>query len=174
MNVTLGDFQPFNTWYLELDGEKWEDGSPKHLIDRTTGQKYWNESEEVVRFKCVLLTVGTLFVHAIAGIINIAYRTLKLFSLYHFWESKEGEKSYDFKARLEEAGIDLLRIFSEPLAILGLELAAIYGIYRPYDGRKLYASIERAQYNHYVLAPCFQPDPKKHFLGGDPNKKNAF
>lgn len=67
-----------------------------------------------------------------------------------------------------------MRILVTPLSIIGLELAAIYGLFRPYDGRKLYASLEREIYGDFVLAPCFQPDPQYHALGGDINQKNAF
>ena len=67
-----------------------------------------------------------------------------------------------------------MRIIATPVSILGLELAAIYGIFQPYDGRKLYASFERATYGNFILAPCFQPDPKYHALGGDINEKDAF
>jgi hypothetical protein len=47
-------------------------------------------------------------------------------------------------------------------------------VFAPYDDRKLYASIERAQYGHFILAPCFQPDPKSHAFGGDPKKEAVF
>lgn len=179
MSVTLKDFYPINKWKPDLEGEKWNccsehKGQARHLIDQTTGRKYLNQSKGVVRFKCFLLTLGTPFVHPIAGILNVAYRALKLISLSHFWIPKKEEKSYGFKARVQDAGKDLLRIVAQPLAIVGLELAAIYGLIRPYDGRKLYASIERAQYGNFILAPCFQPDAEQHLLGGDPNKKNAF
>ena len=52
----------------------------------------------------------------------------------------------------------------------------------PYDGRKLYGSFERLAYSggyqfiddgfseknphNYLLAPCFQPEPKCHLGGG--------
>jgi len=84
------------------------------------------------------------------------------------------KKPYSFNASLKEAGKDLLRIFTTPIAYVGLELAAIYGRFRPYDGRKLYATIERAQYGHFILAPCFQPQATRHLFGGDINNKNAF
>ncbi|MBS4171388.1 hypothetical protein NEOC95_002136 [Neochlamydia sp. AcF95] len=61
-----------------------------------------------------------------------------------------------------------------PVALVGLELAAIYGIFTPYNGRKLYASIERAQYGKFTLAPCFQPGPTCHASGGNPQKRDAF
>jgi hypothetical protein len=69
----------------------------------------------------------------------VAYRILKLVTLSHFWMPQEG--TYSFKARLKDAGIDLLRIVATPVALVGLELAAIYGTFNPYDGRKLYARL---------------------------------
>lgn len=173
-SVTLRDFQPINTWQPDLDGLKWRDGDPQHLIDMSTGRKYWNESKDCVRSKCFLLTLGTPIVHSGASLVNIAFRILKLVSFSHFWIVKEGEKSYSFKERLKDAGQDLLRIITAPIAFVGLELAAIYGMISPYNGRKLYASIERAQYGNFILAPCFQPDPRYHALGGDPQQRNAF
>lgn len=175
MSITLGDFRLINHWEIDVKGEKWlRNDEPKYLIDQTTQRRYWNESENTVRFKCFLLTVGTPFVHSVASIVNVAYRVFKLITLSHFWLDKEGEKKYDFKARMADAGADLLRIVATPFAFLGLELAAIYGLASPYDGRKLYATIERAMYGGFILAPCFQPEPESHFFGGDPNKKDSF
>lgn len=159
-DVILKDFCPWNTWREELYG----------VIDETTNRRYLNDSRSVVSLKCFMLTVGTPVVHLIAGVINIAYRILRILIGYHFW--KEGELS--FTARLAEAGVDLLRIVLAPLAFVGLELSAIYGIFNPYDGRKLYASFERAQYDKFILAPCFQPDPTQHLFGGDIKRPNQF
>ena len=174
MNVTLRDFQPINNWKPDLDGPKYYDGTAQHLIDQTTGRKYLNESKEVVGFKCFLLTLGTPVIHLIASVATVAYRIAKLVTLSHFWMPKEDEKSYNFEDRLKGAGMDLLRIATQPIALVGLELAAAYGLIRPYDGRKLYASIERAQYGNFILAPCFQPDAEEHLLGGDINERDAF
>ncbi|NGX42301.1 MAG: hypothetical protein K940chlam7_00579 [Chlamydiae bacterium] len=172
LSVTLKDFQPYNSWKVEGNGKKYEGGKPANLIDETTGRKYGNESKGCVRFKCALLTLGTPLVHAIAAPLNVAYRILKLISFFHFWKPQEG--NYSFKARALDAAADLLRVVGTPIALLGLELSAVFGIFTPYDGRKLYASFERAFYNHFILAPCFQPDPKTHLLGGDPNKPDQF
>ena len=175
MSVTPSDFQPINSWKPDINGPKWRGSKePMYLIDETTDRRYWNESEGCVGFKCFLLTFGTPFVHPFSLIVNMAYRILKLVTFSHFWVDKEGETKYDFKARLADAGKDLLKIVVTPLSLVGLELAAIYGIFSPYDGRKLYASIERATYGGCILAPCFQPDPKYHALGGDPTQQNAF
>jgi len=41
----------------------------------------------------------------------------------------------------------LLRIVTTPIAFVDLELAAIYGIFTPYNSRKLYARIEKINMN---------------------------
>ena len=179
MGVTLKDFQPVNHWKIDEKGEQyrfglWDRPISKHIIDQTTNRKYLNEAENIVGFKCFLLTLGTPFVHPIALIINVAYRILKIATLSHFWVEKKGETKYKFEARLVDATQDLLRIIATPAALVGLELAAIYGLFRPYDGRKLYASIERAVYGNFILAPCFQPMANYHAFGGDIDKRNAF
>lgn len=84
------------------------------------------------------------------------------------------EKEYNLKGRIISAGGDLLRIVATPISLIGLELSAIYGIFNPFDGRKLYASFERATYGKHILAPCFQPDPEKHLFGGDMSQKDAW
>lgn len=175
MNVVPKDFQPMNTWIVDHEGSVWSDTKePAYLIDESTGRQYWNESKKTVRIKSLLLTFGTPFVHGFASVWNIARRIINLVTFYHFWTPKEGQKSYNFIKRLKDAGDDLLKIATQPLALIGLELAAIYGIFNPYDGRKLYATIERAQYGTFLLAPCFQPNPKQHAFGGDPTKQNAY
>jgi hypothetical protein len=152
--VTIKDFQPVNTWESEP-------GTP-YLLDMTTGNRYWNEPKGVVGTKAFLLALGTPIVHAIALTIQVFASALKLITLWHFW-GHTGEKE-TLKEKLLHAGADFLKIAAAPLALAGLELSAIYGIFRPYDGRKLYASFERAEYGHYVLAPCFQPNPERHLL----------
>jgi hypothetical protein len=169
--TSLKDFNPFNKWKVDPYGSDYQDGQPMYIIDQTTGKRYFNETKGCVRTKCSLLTLGTPFVHSIAAILNLAYRILRLITFYHF--SKD-DKKYTFKTRLIDAGKDFLRIVATPFSIIGLELSAIYGIFRPYDGRKLYASFERAEYGNFILAPCFQPDPRYHALGGNVYKRNDW
>lgn len=162
MSVTLNDFKLINNWEPDIHGPSWVNYDseapdiPAFLIDQSTGRKYWNESLIVVSFKCLLLTLGTPIIHTIAAVISVVYRIFKILILP------------------EDAGEQALKLLATPFAVIGLELAAIYGIFNPYDGRKLYASIERALYSRHLLAPCFQPDPQFHFFGGDPNQRDAF
>lgn len=174
MTITLKDFQPFNNGWKEDSSKNFYNGSSLYIIDEPTGRKYLNESTTCVQIKCGLLIIGTPFLHIIPVIANIAYRTLKIVSLSHFYTKKEQELEYNFKARCIDAGSDLARLIATPFSIPALELAAIYGLFRPYDGRKLYASTERAIYGEAISAPCFQPTPTYHLLGGDIKTQNAY
>jgi hypothetical protein len=103
---------------------------------------------------------------------NVGYRAIKMVA--NFFVQRDGETKYNFRARFIDSAKDLLAVVTAPISLVALEIAALYGCIRPYDGRKLYATLERAVYGDSVLAPCFQPSPTSHALGGDINKKNAF
>jgi hypothetical protein len=95
----------------------------------------------------------------------------------HFWkdlETNDNKTNYNLTTRLLDAGRDLFHLFFAPIGAALLELSAVIGLIAPRDGRKLYASTERFTYGHFVLAPCFQPEPTEHLFGGDINKANAF
>jgi hypothetical protein len=172
---TLKDFQPINTWKVDSDGPTWDnDDEPMYIIDQTTGKQYWNDSPSTLRIKSLLLTLGTPLIHTIALSCGVVYRILKLVTFYNFWAERENEDEYDFKARSADAGKDLLRIITTPLSLIALELGAIYGLLRPNDGRKLYASIEMVTYENFTVAPCFHPDPIYHLFGGNPFMRNSY
>lgn len=63
---------------------------------------------------------------------------------------------------------NIVKIATYPIAIVGLQFAALYGLFNPLDGRKLWAMIEHAWSRDYIgegwrwkdcdyLAPCMQP-----------------
>ena len=173
-SVCLGDFHPWNQWELDQTVVYRDTRVPKYILDQTTGRRYLNESKGTVRMKCFLLLLGTPIVHSIGLIVNVAYRALRLLTLYHFWKDIGEDIHYDFGARVYDAGTDFLRICTSQIAFFGLQVAALYGVLTPYNGRKLYATIERAQYGRSILAPCFQPEPKYHLMGGDIEMQNAY
>ncbi len=172
MSITIKDFQPINRWDVDYMGEAYLGGNPKFVIDRSTGKKYLNESKSVIKFKCILLAIGTPFVHIPCAIGNMAYRVAIVSSGYRFW-SEEG-RNQCFSTNCLETSIDGLRVITQPVSFIGLEAASIYGLIKPRDGRKLYASIEKAQYGSDILAPCFQPRSQQHLFGGDINSRNTF
>ncbi len=166
-SVKLKDFCPVNKWEVDENGSPWfkycpkeKLGTPKYILDQTTGRKYRNEYRSTIRIKCLVITASSPLTLTLLPVLNVAYRILKLVTLTHFWVKKEDEVKYDFKARLADAGKDLLRIVATPLVIVGMPLASIYGLIRPYDGRKLYATFERAIYGSALVAWCFQPRTK--------------
>lgn len=173
--TTLKDFNPINIWSLDNQGPTWlyDDFEPEYIIDESTGRRYWNESKGIVRFKSALLALGTPFIQPLtSGVAGVAFSALKVLSLSHFWAPNDINDS--LSTRLADMFVDLLKIVLWPIFLLSLELSAIYGLFSPYDGRKLYASLERVYYGGAVLAPCFQPDPTRHAFYGDPTKRNAF
>lgn len=173
-------------------GNNWqEDTKTERIIDRTTGDSYFNDDTATVRFKCFALLFAVPLAQPITSLISLAYRVVNLISGSHFWVQEEGE--YNFAARLTAAGADLLRIIALPLSIVGLELAALYGAFgpSPYDARKLFGAIERntfyaseattakereeeAKNRPWFIAPCFQPQPTHHLFHGDINSRNAW
>jgi len=159
--IKPADFRPFNKWEVYKNSETFRsyfhngDTTPLHIEDLSGKRVYLNEPTHVVQGKSLLLVIGSPLIHGIGSVVNMLYRTGKLLIGYHFWPKKD--KGYSFTSSCKHAGLDLLRIITQPLAFLGLTLAALYGVFCPYSGRKLYASIERWQYNGFTLARCFQP-----------------
>lgn len=175
--VSWKHFKPYSIWEVEQDGSVYTNSEPKYIKDTSTSERYLNESSSVIRFKCALLVLGTPIVHTIASILHIAYNLAKLFSFYHFWKSqdeKQEKTDYNLNERAHDLGMDVFHIFFAPLNVLYLTLSALYGIFRPHDGRKLYASGERFAYGQPILAPCFQPEPEAHLFGSDINSQNGL
>ena len=68
MNITMGDFRPWNKWkeILNTDVVKANFSSPQVWEDQTTGRYYRGEddkgnkiSKNSLRAKCALLTIGS-------------------------------------------------------------------------------------------------------------------
>lgn len=157
-SITPRDFQPISRWTDDTGAEKWDkEEPPTELVDRSTGREYPYQSEGWLRAKCSLLTIGAPIIHPFTSVANIVFRLFKLIIGYHLWTNINNGTSYSLKGRLKEVGWDLLRIVATPLALIGLILSPIYGIITPNNGRKLYATFERAYFGRGLIAPCFQP-----------------
>jgi len=167
--LILKDFQPLNIWEVDTNGKQWPKGGAKFLVDTSTGRKYLKEDTSLIRKKCAALVLGTLVIQSVTAILNIATRVFAIVKLLCFWQ---GELT--FKARLLETRDHFLKIIATPFALIGMLFASMYGVIRPYDGRKLYASMERLAYDRAVLAPCFQPNPTHHLLGGKIDGQNVW
>ena len=177
--LSYNHFHPYSLWTVDKTGPAFYNGKKQFIIDSRTGDRYLNEDLPVIWFKCFLLSVGTPIIHTMAAIVKVVFNLLKLISFYDFWKtiddsSKENKANYNLTKRSFDAGSNVLNIVFAPIAVLLLEFAALYGMIMPRGGRKLYASLERFTYGTFVLAPCFQPEPEEHLLGGDVRQQNAF
>lgn len=171
VNIVAKDFCVFNKWRVDHQSERFYDGQPRHLIDESTGRRYLNEDKLVVGFKCFLLTIGTLPVHLIASSIKVLQCA---FNAVFAFIQPAPHTGYNLKNRISDSLLNIAKIVIAPTVIALLEVSAVYGIFSPYNGRKLYASLERSYYGSFILAPCFQPQAQKHLFGGRIEAHNAF
>lgn len=84
------------------------------------------------------------------------------------------ESKYDVKERFVEVAKDIARIVASVFVIIPLLASAAYGLWKPYEARKLISSIALAVLGTNEVAACFAPDPSFHLLGGSMDKRNAF
>jgi len=166
--ITLQHFNPLTTWEIK-DGWK---------FDCRTKDRYDYDSNWTLRAKCTALFLSTIFLQTVGLLLNLINRIAKLVVFSHLWVSSPNE--YTFKARLKDMGKDLLRVVATPLILFGLIITSIYGIFRPQDGAKLYATFERIAYaggyhrfcirydddvQNSFVGLCFQPEPVAHLFG---------
>ena len=138
----------------------------RYIEDVKTGDLYFDERDEnleswcIVSIKCTLIVLGAPFYTAgkiLSNIIRtpieigaIAFKTLyqvgKLLSQGECLQSCTaiGSGLYEIG---ETCGERLFEIIKAPIFGLGVELAALYGIFKPYHGRKFVAMIENAWQN---------------------------
>ncbi len=82
---------------------------------------------------------------------------IRIVTFSHFWrEVPEENGHYSLGGRVCSLGADVLRIALAPIALVGMELAAIYMVFNPRDGKKIYAAIEQLEYGNWNL-PCMHP-----------------
>jgi hypothetical protein len=180
VGLKCAHFNPISTWSLEN----------YRIVDKNTEESYCNDSTKTVRKKCAALFAASFVAQPIGLTLNLLNRIGKVVTFAHLWNpSKE---KYDFKARLGEWVKDILIIIATPLLLVGMLFSALYGAtISPYDGRKLFGTFERIAYSggyqffhlrgfgekdpqNYLLAPCFQPEPRAHLGGGDLNQPDVW
>ncbi len=141
MQISLGNFTPVNQWIPEDSATTWKDSDEKALlVDQTTGNRYLNISENTLRACSAIVVVVSPIIEAIAIVANVI--DLASFTLYLIKGPNANTADY-FIAKIVNVGIRLLKIASAPISLVALELAAIYGLFRPHDGRKMYEIISR-------------------------------
>ncbi len=132
-------------------------GVLSYIEDIKTGEMQLDEPSYVIATKCALLvlgipfyTVGKMAWHVFKTpfeITVLAVNTLvkagDQFAICRYYEGMM-EMRRGFSQVPEMFGNGLFEIIKAPLFGLGAELASIYGVFRPYHGRKIEAIIEKA------------------------------
>jgi hypothetical protein len=186
--ITLAHFRPISTWGQSHTRRKM-------IEDLSTQDLYLPDEPNNIRRKCAAAFVGTLILQPIGLSCNCINRMAKIGTLAHLWHPTASE-NYNLKGRLLELKSDVLRVALTPLILGGLAASALYGIARPYDGRKLHATLERATYGitykrfplvpgkegaespdkfmNFLTAACFQPKAVLHTFGGNILEENSW
>jgi hypothetical protein len=154
--IHLSHFIPCNEW-TSTQGSH-------YVIDKSTGDRYANEQARIKRLKCLVMAAATPVVHSASMTLNLANRIIKLVTFAHFWHPSH--KGYSLQECCLDYGKDLLRVAFTPILFLGLELSAVYGVFSPNDGGKLFATFERCLFEQGILAPCLQPEPASQVIWG--------
>jgi hypothetical protein len=128
-----------------------------YIEDMHTGEIYLDEPAYIVSVKSALIALGLPF-YTFGRMVMIAIKTpieittIALETLYKLgqqlcrcqWNEASAEVMRGVAQSGNLLGNALYEIVKAPLFMLGCELAAIYGIFKPYHGRKYEAMIERA------------------------------
>ena len=138
-----------------LTGAVRKDALLNYIEDVRTGELYLDEPTYVVAVKCAVITLGMPLyafgrmtwnlVKTPIEIGTIALDAIRQLSTQlrqcHLKESASTLKTAVIQSTAA-FGHGLYEIVKAPLFMLGCELAAIYGIFRPYHGRKYEAILE--------------------------------
>lgn len=140
----------------------WRGKTYRFVVDNIRHDIYNSDSPSVVRFKCALLTVGTPLTAVCRSLSHLAKVTIHTASLpYRAFQGRE-----PFVNELVKIKLAVSNIFRT----LGLATAgvatALYGVVKPYEGRRLYGHFERClnrqttrvdRKETFYLADCFIP-----------------
>lgn len=130
--------------------------------DMNTGLIYNDNSQKMVRNKFCLLTPRNMVdttARTVYHVARTAINLLKLpFSLVH-----GRKKAFESISKIKRSACDIIR--APVFGIMGT-CVAFYGIFKPYEGRRLYGFLERSLnrqnervdwFSKYYVAPCFVP-----------------
>jgi hypothetical protein len=128
-----------------------------YIEDVKSGEFYRDEPSYIVASKCALITfvmpiytVGAMGWQGAKTLFKVCAVALEVITsvgeqLSLGNGSEAGKRcGYGSVQLLQELGTGLFEVVKAPLFGLGCELAAIYGIFKPYHGRKCEALIENA------------------------------
>lgn len=136
----------------------WRKKTYSLLWDSKTNEIYNCDSKKTIRYKCALLIPKTFIDTTVRTIYHLATALFKsLLFPYYLLQGKEktGKIFYSYAD-----------IFRAPFYGVLCESAALYGLFKPYQGRKMYGYFERSLnrqndqinfHKKYYTARCFKP-----------------
>lgn len=122
--------------------KKWDITVISYIVDSKTGDLYLDEDWYVITFKCFcILLINPIFstLTALWELSRLAVLTKR--TIERLSEQNDGEPRKELVDNLLKAVFDVVKI---PVFSSGIELAAFYGIFHPYQGRRMGAAIESA------------------------------
>jgi hypothetical protein len=138
------------------------------MKDCSTNELYNGDDLMTIRRKCVLLIVSSPISQSLAIFYKMLHLLCKLVTVDAF--SSNAQANLNFIQKCNLFLINILHFLVMPLVIVMLDLALLYGIFFPLDGRKLYNSLflffyedtitRELSYPTAFLAPCFKPFKK--------------
>ena len=133
------------------EGKEKSDGKKKLIKDMHTGLYY--EDDPDIRIKSLALFIFNPLIHIPILIFNILYRIIRVILFVPLWSYP---KKLSAKDRWTAWGVDILRIALTPIAFIGLQFSAIYGVIDPKNGRKYTVAIQNLIYGETVFPICFK------------------
>ncbi len=139
---------------------KWRGEIHRLAWDSEANKIYNPDSEGTIRFKCLLLAARTLPEDLIQTIYNIGITILNIGKLPFTWDRSA------FTHRCHVIYQTAIAIFRVLFYSIAATCAALYGIVKPLDGRRLYNNLEEqfhsgtqetASQKKRYKAPCFRP-----------------
>lgn len=145
-----------------------------YIEDAGTGNLYLDEPMDIVMVKCAFLVLGLPFFtfgkigwHMARTPIEIGTICIDALTkigpelaLGHLYESA-GQAHLSASRVAQAFGTGLFEVVKAPFYLIAAEFAAIYGIFKPYHGRRLEAAIEKAWQNGTSYKEDFRNIPAR-------------
>lgn len=145
----------YGSWENATVSIRHRDGTPEarfEIINTNTNERYLQEPQWLISVKCAALALMILpvysFVYNALHLIRLPIATLLHLSPTILCK-------------------EIWTLVRFPLYVVGLELAAIYGIFSPLNGRAMFGRIESALHagkTRYDAENCCDPNYEKPFL----------
>ena len=157
-------------FFIETQWEPYIYENPKQKTintykDCSTNELYCGDPYEIIRIKCFLLLIVSSISQSFAILYKMLDLIVKIMTLNAFFSSAYSQ--LDWLQKLNTFLIHILHFLMMPFTIIFLDLALLYGLFSPLDGRKLYSSLFILFYENTIipqrtiptvsLAPCFRP-----------------